>query len=224
MFKYFKVILLFICSSVYSFAADRPCFGVEFFPHEGSNLGILNGFYNLAASLVLPPLPVLPGAGIGQYELVSLGGGRQILGIGLPLTLQEKTDMALNRRSVGVRINFNARNTMLLNFVAAGMPLNAQQIASLDRAFQSGGYDTPLAAFLYRFTRFPPRIILPLNNNGVVIHVHLRNRVSKDMKEVHNNSLLNVHPAYTTIEDIINQQYPLVNSMTVVSYERTATY
>lgn len=248
MFKYFKIVILFICSSVYSFAADRPCFGVEFFPHEGSNLATLNGVYNLALAVAPRVLPDLQRGiynGVGQYDVYDNNGVRTVYPVGNALNLREMADLAVNRKFIGVNIRFSnpirnpggpdnegallllARQPMNIPLIQQLRALTLRQIIDLAYAFQSGGYATALAAFLYRAQR-NRNFVNSINagTSSIAIHVHLQNRVSKDMKEIHNNSLFNFHPFYTTIKDIISWygRGIDIHSMTVVSYERTATY
>ncbi|MDR2371668.1 MAG: hypothetical protein LBD60_00800 [Puniceicoccales bacterium] len=196
------------------FSAGAPCFGFECFENENANNpGVALGEYDhiQAKSALTAPLPagnpVVPGGNdnvsfwVSSFSLVHWSCNQYQFGG--PLNFQEKAQMAIDRASIGIPVNF--QHPVIIQALAAGIPIAAiaaglgvavlpvQQY--VDRAFTGGGYSNPRAAMLYRLRYnpiLPPALFTNPNGNTdlMALHIRLPIRVSKNMKELQCNGLL----------------------------------
>jgi hypothetical protein len=223
-----------------AFAAGAPCLNYETFKHPtlpvpAFNQALVNYNYAIiqAQNAVIPPLAV--GAHQLGISLMRQGGPAVIpwqhvvFPVGVALNLQEASLMAFDRQTIGITVRFQQPTIIML--LSAGMPIpGAGGIAAFlgiapvnvtayaNHALRSGGYLTPLATTLYRLRNiFPPPNFAVLIGPGapiadcVIIHIHDPRRVSKNIKELSFNSILN--PAlpgilpYFSIKDMIDVQF-----------------
>ncbi|AIK96398.1 hypothetical protein ID47_06090 [Candidatus Paracaedibacter acanthamoebae] len=234
------------------FAAGPVCFNYEM--HEHQNLmpvGLNRALANYPHGTIVARNGIIPALGIGGAHSVGISL-MNALGplpmawqhavpiLGGALTLQEACQMAIDRESLGIRVEF--QEPLALAFTAAGgIPFAAgilgipvgNLIAYLHRALGGGGYLTPIATGIYRLRHnFPPPNYLllagmiPAIADTVMIHFHDVRRISKNIKELSYNSILNPAipgmPPYISLKDMIDAQYavlglPIPDSGTTIS-------
>lgn len=242
--KIYKIILSFLLYSQNICLAGQACFNYEVQEHQNLaqpvfNQALLHYTYPLIAARN-GIIPALDGAGnhtIQISQLRPLGEWQHNLtNLGIGLTLQEGCQIALDREDIGIIVNFEHPN--VINLVAAGNNpaaiaiLTGVNVANyLPRALNNGGYLNPLAAVIYRIRTNLPQVNFIGNPvqvvDAVILHIHLPRRVSKNMKELSFNSILNPGApgnVYMSIKNIINQQFtiqllPVPHSGTVVSFD-----
>lgn len=243
--RYFFLILsLLLCHDIY--AAGPACFNYEM--HEHQNLapaGLNRALVNYPHGLVVARNAVIPALGPGALQ-VEVSLSRQLgavipwqhapIALGAGLNLQEGCQMAIDRQHIGITVDF--QHPLLIALVAAGFPVGAAAAflgippGYLQTALARGGYLNPLAASIYRFRHnFPPPNFvflmapMPANADTVMIQIHDLRRVSKNVKELSYNAILNPGlPGlpYISIKDMIDGQFallglPVPHSGTIIS-------
>ncbi len=239
-FLYFLLSLL-ACQNIY--AAGPACFNYETYEHQGPAAGANNALLNYDHAMIAVrniAIPVLaPGAlqpQISLFDVVAGGPWDHTISpnLGGGLTYQEACMMALERQGIGITVRFQHFASIQaialgtpLPMVAMGFPGGLVGLTQyLDNALGGGGYrPTVLAVALYRLRNnlpYPNFVALPMGlADTVLIHFHSQIRVSKNVKELSYNSILNI-AGYHSIKDIIDAIYNVIglpppHSATVLS-------
>ncbi|MBM3469078.1 MAG: hypothetical protein FJX71_06585 [Alphaproteobacteria bacterium] len=203
-------------------------------PPHPVNQAMTNYGYGLilAQNIAIPPLragvPHQIGVSLRRQAAPALPWAHVLIPAGGALTLQQACMMAINRQDIGITIKF--ANLPLITLLAQNTPLHA--IAALlampvgnivpesTNALRAGGYLTPLAAALFNLRHAigvpnfsiiaAPAGLNPFAQN-VILHFHGSRRVSKNVKELSVNSVLNpAQPGlgpYVSLKDMINAQF-----------------
>ncbi len=232
-------------------AAGPAAFNYEM--HEHQNLmpaGLNRALVNYPHGVIVARNGAIPALGGGAHSVgislmnalgpVPMAWQHAIQPLGGVLTLQEACQMAIDRESLGIRVEFQDHNAVAFT-AAFGIPAAAGMLgipalnltAYLQRALGGGGYLTPIATAIYRLrNNFPaPNFtamagMVPGNADTVMIHFHDTRRISKNIKELSYNSILNPAvlgmPPYISLKDMIDAQYaflglPVPDSATTIS-------
>ena len=153
----------------------------------------------------------------------------EFIQVPLTLTVQEAAMMAEKREFLGIKVKFADADG--IHLLATGQPVALPRQNRLIRALKNGGYRTPTASSIYHMRKFllSPNCILRnypgqglLASDILIIHIFNRRRVSKDVKELSYNSLVNIHPLYETFKDVINNIHqaallPSPESLNIIS-------
>lgn len=146
-----------------------------------------------------------------SHALIQVGGN---------LTLQQACMMALTRPQIGITTTFqNPAIIVFLSGMPQGAPLPQNFVNYATQALRNGGYLSPLSAAIFNFRNIiaPPNLSVLQGPGGahladwVILHFHIPTRVSKNIKELSVNSILDPAlpnmPPYRSIKNIINAQY-----------------
>lgn len=110
-----------------------------------------------------------------------------------PLTIQQQARMAIKRFVIGIVNQHLIFDNFQLPQDIGNAAFNNVVTPYATRALNNGGYDTVAAQFLFALINgnFPNGILGNIQNphTGIGVVLHLNERVSKNIKEIHWNSL-----------------------------------